>query len=87
MTLTYNTYKNTNVPGQKSDHIFLVVVYRTSRSFYVALYSSREPYWMDAIFDELQKNNVNIHNEKCRTTKCVSKCINSEGAKIFMIHI
>ena len=42
---------------------------------------------MDVVFDELQKNNVNAQKEKCRTTKCVSKCINSEGAKICKIHI
>ena len=36
---------------------------------------------MDVIFDKHQKNNVNIHNEKCRT----AKCINSESAKICMI--
>ena len=40
---------------------------------------------MDVIFDEHQKNNVNVHNEKCRTAKCMSKCINSESTKICMI--
>ena len=90
MTLTYNTYKNTNCARtEKATIQYISRCWIQNESFVLRCFISVERTLLHGcdIFDELQKNNVNVHNEKCRTTKCVSKCINSKGAKICMIHI